>query len=492
MGNDIRKDIPDIKGAQYAFVIVLFVCMLVPFVGMLWAQNQETSENRDLAPVPQVIQDGVFNVDILGDAGAYFDDHFAYRPYLIDADARIYSTLFGISVADTVVDGTDGWLYYSGTLDDYQDEQPLTDAQIRCIAHNLKLFQQWCEAQGAAFVFTTAPDKNALYPQNMPSYLPGVENDSAERLARALESEGVRYVNLFELFDGIDDLQYFLRDSHWSDRGALIGHDALAKALGTQMAGISIADLQARDDYIGDLNTMLFPVSAIPETDWTAAGVNDGSGSDHALRSGRFWEFLEGSDTNDAIVVTRPTDANPYGVAEGNGSLLMFRDSFAMGLMPYFACEYEHARFDKMVPYDGLQLLDSPYDAVVVERAQRHLADLAEQPLIALSPQIEVALTRQAKGAPSKDATCEVKVEGPVISVSGTVSGDDVTQSDISIMVSDGEREVAYQPYYLQREGEEGLGYCAYLGYDSWAARSLDVRVVVDGGVVSSRRYEVE
>ena len=49
-------------------------------------------------------------------------------------------------------------------------------------------------------------------------------------------------------------------------------------------------------------------------------------------------------------------------------------DSFAIGLLPFFACETESARFDKMVPYNGLQLLDEAYDSGVVERAQRHAA----------------------------------------------------------------------------------------------------------------------
>lgn len=493
IGNDIRKDIPDLKGARWVFVIVLFLIMLIPSVGMLWAQNQETSENRERAPVPELVQEGAFNANVLADAGAYFDDHFAYRSYVIDADARLYSALFGISVADTVVDGVDGWLYYAGTLGDYQREEPLTDAQIRCIAHNMKLFQQWCEAQGASFAFTVAPDKNALYPENMPAYLPGVPNDAMDRLKAVLDEAAVVYADQFQVLRQAEGVQYFLRDSHWSEKGALLGHDGLADALGLRSAGITADMLVPRDDYIGDLNRMLFPVSAIPETDWTAAGVNDGSGRTGALRSGSYWEFLEGADTNDAIVVTSPTSSNPFGVASENGKLLMFRDSFAMGLLPYFACEFEEARFDKMVPYDGLQLLDGEYASVVVERAQRHLADLAADPFIAPSPQIsqEVQASGEDISTDGAHATCEAQVEGPLISIAGEVSGIDAASDEVIVRVSDASRSRDYQPYYLQAEKTEGLGYCAYIGRDAWAEESLQVVLLVNGRQVFSAEVPV-
>lgn len=478
--NDIDEPLLSFKGSAWTFVVLVIAALLVPLVGMLWASNDSTSENRELAEFPSLVTDDGMNANFLSEAGAYFTDHFAYRENLVDADARLFSSVFGISTADNVIFGNSGWLYYAGTLSDYQDKQPLRERQARNIAHNLRMLQDWCAAQGSRFVFTVAPDKNALYGMNMPAYYPQVANDDMDLLAKWLEEYAVNTVDMHAVMEEAEDIQYFLRDSHWSDKGALLGHDALAEALGLETADISQEDLVERDGYIGDLNRMLFPLSAVPEADWHAVGVNDGSGATDTQRSGEFWNYLEGADPNDGIVVTEPTDANPYAaVAASNGRLLMFRDSFAISLLPYFACETEQARFDKLVPYDGLQLLDEPYDSVIVERAQRHVADLADEAFIMPCPAVDDSFEGLAslEGA---SATCGVTVEGGLIKFQGEVSGVALQPDDeVFVRVSDGEGSTrVYEAFACTGNGDDN-GYAVYAGSGSWMSKAVKVEVVV-------------
>lgn len=478
--NDIDKPLPSFKGPAWVFVLLVIAALLTPLVGMLWAPNDATSENRELAEFPALFDDNGFNLDFLSEAGTYFADHFAYRENLVDADARLFSSVFGISTADNVILGSDGWLYYAGTLSDYQDREPLRDRQARNVAHNLRMLQDWCVAQGANFVFTVAPDKNALYGANMPGYYPQVANDDMELLSKWLEELGVSTVDMHAVMEEAGSVQYFLRDSHWSDKGALLGHDAVADALGLQTAGINGADLTALDDYIGDLNRMLYPLSATPETNWYAKGINDGSGATGSLRSGEYWRYLEGADPNDAVVVTEPTEANPYAVvAKGNGRILIFRDSFAISLLPYFACETEQARFDKLVPYNGLQLLDEPYDSVVVERAQRHVGDLAEEAFIMPCPTVDDVFddTAFAEGA---SATCDVTIEGSLVKFSGEILGLTLQPEDeIFVRVSDSAGLTrTYEAFSCTGDGTDN-GYAVYAGADSWVSKQVKVEVLV-------------
>ncbi len=486
--NDIREPLPAHKGSSWIFVILVIGALFILLVGMAWAPNDSTQENRELAEAPQLFLEDQFNVGYLSDLGEYFADHFAYRENLVDADARLFSSVFGVSTAENVVLGTEGWLYYAGTLADYQNKAPLHERQARNIAHNLRMLQDWCSAQGADFVFTVAPDKNSLYGSDMPYYYPQVANDDMEMLEVWLDAYEVRHVDMHSVLTEAGGVQYFLRDSHWSDKGALLGHDAIADALSLETAGIDLADLIERKDYVGDLNRMLYPVSAIPETDWYAVGVNDGSGETGTMRSGAFWDYVEGADPNDGIVVTEPTESNPYAsVAASNGTMLMFRDSFAIGLLPFFACETETARFDKMVPYNGLQLLDEAYDCVVVERAQRHVADLANEAFIMPCPAADADFVDVIDAADAS-ATCDVQVEGSLISVSGCVQGIALQpDDDVLVRVSDEEGLTrTYEAFACTGDGSDN-GYTVYAGSGQWLNKAVRIEVFVRSDFSSLR-----
>lgn len=497
--NDIRETTPSYTGISWAFVVVILMALLVPLVGMLWAPSDTSAENREAAAAPRLLsEEGTLNVNVLSDAGSFFADHYAYRSYLVDADARLFSSVFGISTADNVIYGNNDWLYYAGTLGDYQDRKPLRERQAANIAHNMRLLQDWCEAQGSKFLFTIAPDKNELYGDDMPFYYPEVDGESMQLLNEWLTSEDVNYLNMFDVMREADDVQYFLRDSHWSDKGALLGHDALASALELQSMDIDESSLVAKDDYIGDLNRMLFPISAVPETDWYAAGVNDGSGASGTLRSGSYWDYVEGADPNDGIVVTAPSADSPYAeLASENGRMLMFRDSFAIGLLPFFACETETARFDKMVPYDGLQLLDGNYATVIVERAQRHAADLAESAFIMPCPVVAIegdgddasgdaretdVSERGSDGSPCPiEATCNIDSQDSLVLISGDVAFGALSPEDaiyVTVFDSDGSSRT-YEAFQCTGEEELDNAYETYVSRSVWAGKEARIQISI-------------
>lgn len=109
----LRYEAPD--WVRAAYVVVLVAMLSVPLLAMPFAPRPEVSEKRTLAEPPQVIDEvGALNVNLLADAGGFFTDHFAFRPYLVDLNATIREKLFMVSATPNVVVGTDGWLYYSG------------------------------------------------------------------------------------------------------------------------------------------------------------------------------------------------------------------------------------------------------------------------------------------------------------------------------------------------------------------------------------------
>ncbi len=481
--NDIRKAPASARAARVVFPVLVFAMLLLPLVGMIWAPTDESIENRELVSFPQLYdEEAGLNGDFLSQAGDYFSDHFAYRVPLIDAGAHLYAGLFGVSTADSVVVGNNGWLYYAGTLNDFQNRDPLRPAEARNMAHNMRMLQDYCEEREAAFAVTVAPDKNTLYGQDMPFYYPSVASDDLARMKQAMEEAGVNYVDVVEPLAASEERLYFLRDSHWTEKGALVAHDALAQATGFTPLGLTPADLQEADDYTGDLSRMLYPLSPDPEPNWYAVGINDGSGATGSLRSGSQWEFVEGASVEDSTVEAQPASDNE-GLAAENGSLLMFRDSFGNSLIPYLACEFESATFSKKLPYNALLVDDIEPQVVVVERAQRHMDLFAQQAPLMVCPQVDLEEVEPVEAEGS--ASCATSENGPLACVEGVIEGITLEEGDeILVRLTDEEGAAGTYRAFLISDDEAGTdqGYCVYASLDLWAEQNLTADIMVQRG----------
>ena len=458
----------------FIFVLTLALAIVVvPSVGMLWARTDSTTENRELAEMPsQFAEDGSFNWSILADAGDYFADHFAYRNLFVSANARIHAIL-GTSPTDQVVIGSDGWLYYGGTLPDYLGQSALSDRALRNIAHNLALAQGYVESKGAAFAFALAPNKNALYPEHMPYYyLQTSQSSNAERLRPLLEEGGVKYIDLFDMFGSSSQEWYLKKDSHWDNRGALMVTQEIFAALGRDALPLNVDESVPRTDFSGDLESMLYPIGAQPDQNWYFMGINDDEGM-----SGSSWTYAQGEDVTDSWVVTSSKD--------GQGSVLMFRDSFGNSLLPFWASSYKQGVFSKLIPYNLPMLAECKADTVVIERAERHLSYLAENPPIMPNPIVNFK-TSLPKRANADVATCDVAENGPYWAISGMVDASAVSDtSRLFVSVELGDKDdVVFDAFWTSMlesnsDNEKGtdFGYLVYANKDSLNIENSTIRI---------------
>jgi len=394
--------------------------LLLPFVGMAWARAETTTEDRSLVAFPEPMTDGAPNVAYLSELGTWFNDHFAYRSLLVSANARLRANLLGVSGNSQVIVGSEGWLYYRGSLNDYvgtdivtPDElsdtaRKLTDRELANVAHNTLLMQRYVEAQGAQFLLVIAPNKNTLYPEYMPSwYIPSAKPTNLERLVPLFDTYGVNYLDLTEVLKSSDSPLYLKRDTHWNNKGAYYGYDVIAAELG--LTPLLAPKWSARVDRVGDLDTMLYPDAPTLELQFYAPGINDGPGS-----AGSAWAY-----TGDARAVT---DDFIEATGAGEGVVLVFRDSFGDSLLPYMAAGTERSYFSKLIPYNSLQVVDLQAGYVLVERAERHLNYLAETAPIALSPAVKLnASSARDERDSERNTTIETGTNGSLVSISGVI-----------------------------------------------------------------------
>lgn len=158
------------KKLQVLYITAFFAACLVPSLGMAVTKQEASSENRRLAEFPELKKENEINTRWLPEAGEYFQEHFAFRNELVTANALLNGKIFGVSTADGVIQGTDNWLYYKDSVEDYLGEELLSERSLFNIAHTLAMMQETLNEKGVQFLFTVAPNKNSLYGENMPYY----------------------------------------------------------------------------------------------------------------------------------------------------------------------------------------------------------------------------------------------------------------------------------------------------------------------------------
>ena len=451
------------KKSNIVFVAVCMALCIVPFACMTFAPTTATTENKKLSELPSLYDDGV-NVNYLGDLGEYFGDHFAFRNAMVNADSLIQGSVFGVSNASTVVKGENGWLYYTDTLNDYLGKNTLSDRGIYNIASNLSIIQKYVEDKGADFVFTIAPNKNSLYGENMPYYYQKKASDkkNINSLSPLLESTEINYTDLFSLFESQSETLYLKRDSHWNNKGAMLAYNAIMNTLGREHDDyVTTESLRTKTEY-GDLNKMLYPLSAQPEWNYYYQ-------KDYCYKYKTKTESVE-----DAWIETENKN--------GNGSLLMFRDSFGNTLLPFFAEEFEKAYFSKTTPYSIEEYMDEYQPAcVVIEKVERNIDEFAYAPPLMTGTTVEQSGDVKSE---STDTTLNVgttEINASYLEVSGVVDEKYIeTETDIYINVTADGKKTTYRAFNVSDDSTDN-GYLLYLPKDKLSSvKSVDIEVIVD------------
>lgn len=430
------------KVLPWIFTALVVLMSITLTAGILFAGPAQAGANEVLSKAPQLTdKDGKLNDYVLNDTAAWVNDHFFGRQELISAHNMAVSSLFQTSAADDVIYGSNGWLYYAPTLSDYTGTENLSYAKIQQIANNLALMQEYCESQGKEFAFVLAPNKNSLYPENMPNYGVCNRSSNAKLFMEALDARGVNYIDLFAAFEEQEEILYFTHDSHWNSKGAALGADQINNVFGVESNYFG-ADFSKTEAHQGDLYEMLYPALTDTETNPVYGGS------------------LEYSFASKA---TQPDSITLLTESEKDGSLLCYRDSFGNLLYPYLADSYGACRFSRSVSYD----LTQEGDKVLIELVERNISYLYTNLPVMPAPQRELTLP-DSGGTVALECKSVKSPEG-MFKVTGILPAE--PEADTAVYVICG--GVAYEAFQL-KDG----GFGAYVpteadGVAFWSAGSL-------------------
>ncbi|MCL2024337.1 MAG: hypothetical protein FWG78_00965 [Coriobacteriia bacterium] len=466
-----------VRKALIAFYLTLgMAILLLPLVGLLWYET-DTSE------MPAPSEEVIFDLAYLAKLGDFFEENFAYRKEFLSLNGHMRYAV-GVSATNQVIIGTNEWLFFVETLDDYLGRNLMSERQAYNIVHNLELTQSFVERHGAQFVATIAPNKNSVYGKYMPTrYRVVSDTSNIDLLEEHLAHTEVTYADLFAPLRAAAAEQnlsglgiYYKRDTHWNNRGALIAYSTVLDTLDREHGRYESVNPRIEPVNVGDLDRMLL----IENVDHEEGYVY------HENLKLRYVDKTQ--DANSDYLVT----ANPA----QTGSLLMYRDSFADMLVPFFAEEFERAVFTQYIPYNlEYDLLTGSFDYVVFQRAERSISLWQDNPPVFEGPTVEVALpafnelslTLDANDETATPTLTAVHTDGDYVVVDGILDPQLAQHPNVQIYIALEQQgdtvPRVYQPFYITatRDGlPSAYGFRLYLRKTSLEQNDTPFYVILE------------
>lgn len=251
-------------------------------------------------------------------------DHFPLRRWLIGGyNAGIFFILGGIK-NPAVIHGRGEW-FFVNVADTGPPGSP-SFPNIRCIVNRFVTRSEWSAARKAHYVLVLVPDKNEIYPEQLPPNRM-LEHPTVRKLIlpllRAAKVDTVDPTGPLTLAKR-GGAVFFRSDSHWNDRGAYATYRALVGDLRLPDMVARLSPEETASDFIGDLPRLAGLVDFVKTRE-----------SFFKFKSKVKWEAR---GTNPDVRVSRLNNARlPTAV--------IMSDSFGNALRPMLAENFRRATF---------------------------------------------------------------------------------------------------------------------------------------------------
>ncbi len=212
--------------------VVFVVTLAIPGIALVAGLRPPELENRADAALPTL------SVEALTEPSTYqaIDDYVARNLPARDVAVSAYATLdyevLGGSTDPDVVVGQDDWLFFAGEL---RPKCAMTAAELM---GQLDAVAVLAEQAGIRFRFAVAPDKHAIYPEQVRPDPPmpvactdAMRSEVRAGMAARPDTTVDFWTAVLAARDRTDALLYFTQDSHWTPDGAMAATEALVESL---------------------------------------------------------------------------------------------------------------------------------------------------------------------------------------------------------------------------------------------------------------------
>lgn len=304
-----------------------------------------------LAEYPQQIED-------------WYDDALGLRDQLLRVRSAVRMFGFGVAATPEVLPGEHGFLFFTGnhTIEIHRGVRPFDATELDTWCRMLDARRAACEQRGIAYVFAIGPDKESIYADYLPRGCEPLGPTRLEQLVRALPERAprVEFLDLRPALlaaradDGPRSFLYSRLGTHWDGRGSFVAYRELVAALRrhadtfpaftwsevTKLELDENADSWALRMYIQDWMERHSLIVDLP------------AGRRHARK-------IRAEDDQGSVGMSQVAN-------QSLPRVLLFHDSFVLGLLPLFAVHCAQLHTTSRVSFDTA-LLDEIRPHVVVE-----------------------------------------------------------------------------------------------------------------------------
>jgi hypothetical protein len=267
------------KIADSSLVAVFLVTICLPAARTVSGPPSASvgSEYRPLAAMPRLMLDRSALRSYPSQFEAFFNDRFGFRTELIHGLSIIQVQWLGTSSSPKVVVGKKGWLFSADLPGgaDYKASRPLTLEELNRWQHLLEARRDWLAARGIRFLFVPAPDKQTVYPEDLPRPLRR-QHQAGSRLEQLLAHLRAHSdVPVLDLREPLRQAKarerlFDVTDTHWNTRGAYVGYRRIMDTLSLWFPELHPLPRDAFDEVStvrsgGDLARMLVLEDRMPE-----------------------------------------------------------------------------------------------------------------------------------------------------------------------------------------------------------------------------------
>lgn len=222
--------------------------LVFPFLGILFlpgllsllpldTASRFIDENRRLTSFPEIEWSQKTIVQFPRSFEQYYNDHFQLRDYLILGYNWLKIRIWKRSSNKKVLIGADGWLFLSGdrVLEDFVSVKQFSVDQLEARKKVLEAKRNWLAKRGIRYLFVIPPNKQSIYSEFMPKAYQRLKGESRldQFISYMQEQSDVDILDLRKTMRAAkgDHQVYFRLDSHWNELGGLVASREIFRAV---------------------------------------------------------------------------------------------------------------------------------------------------------------------------------------------------------------------------------------------------------------------
>lgn len=320
--------------------IIFFAIILLPSLDQIFEiSKRENIENRNLADAPEFSISNNFVTEFEN----YYNDNYGFRQLLIHYGSLGKLMFFkSSSNVEKAVIGKEGWMYYNHPVlyHSYTNQNLLSQIDLDNKVNVWEARKEQLGNQGIKYILGFWPNKQTIYPEYFSETMKLQVKDTLSKADQVLEylkktNSPVQLIDVRNALFEAKERQHLYQtyDSHWNLFGSYTTYFAFFKQLLPELEiepyDRSHFDILSRTFYGGDLTKILgiqkqeYYTDIRPVFDFKPGNV-----------------FTQEGQSNKTVKTFNKNCNN-------NLRVLIFRDSYANGLVQFFSLHYKEIIYIK-------------------------------------------------------------------------------------------------------------------------------------------------